>query len=326
MKQSRSEIPRIPDYDARWKTVVEQFPEQTLERFFPDLATQRDFSKPISFKEKELQKIFADWKKKGWTLADKLMLVPLKNGKEKLVLIHFDIHRSHDSMFKKLMWRRGYRIMDKYPDHDFTALAIYIGAQVPPEPNCYTYEFSGTKFSYTYNVCIVKDEDEEKLLASNNPLDIAILAMWYILKAGDDVNLLAQYKRNLARLCFQKGFPSQVTRNLLIFVGFTIALPEEEEKLFINEIMPIMEERRIPLVELNPIVAQLFEVDLYGKTLKKRDAERDAERDAARDAVRVVRLFQEGMNAERIAFVMEMDEEVVHQIISDFENKSEKGE
>ena len=86
--------------------------------------------------------------------------------------------------------------------------------------------------------------------------------------------------------------------------------------------MPIMEERRIPLVELNPIVAQLFEVDLYGKTLKKRDAERDAERDAAR----VVRLFQEGMNAERIAFVMEMDEEVVHQIISDFENKSEKGE
>ena len=78
--------------------------------------------------------------------------------------------------------------------------------------------------------------------------------------------------------------------------------------------MPIMEERRIPLVELNPIVAQLFEVDLYGKTLKQRDAER------------VVRLFQKGIKAEDIAFAMEMDEEVVHQIISDFENKSEKGE
>ena len=121
-------------------------------------------------------------------------------------------------------------------------------------------------------------------------------------------------------MCFQKGFPNQVTRNLLIFVGFTIALPEEEEQLFINEITPIMEERKIPLVELNPIVASMFEIDMFGKTMK----ERDAERDAKRDAKRVVRLFQEGMNAEKIAFAMEMDEEIVKQIILDFEHKSEE--
>ena len=104
------------------------------------------------------------------------------------------------------MWRRGYRIMDRHPNCDFTAIAIYIGNHVPPKPNVYEYVFAGTKITYTFNICIVKNLDEQELLVSNNPLDIALLAMYYIIKSQKDYNLLSAYKRKLARLCFEKGF------------------------------------------------------------------------------------------------------------------------
>ncbi|MEM6966046.1 MAG: hypothetical protein AAF573_14870 [Bacteroidota bacterium] len=317
----------LADYDAQWKKIIEYFPEHTLQRLFPDLAEQRDFSKPITFLDKEFQKIFADWEKKGWTLVDKLLLVPLKNGKAKLVLIHIDVHRSHDAHFKKLMWRRGYRIMDKYPEYDFTAIAVYIGAQVPPEPDRFLYQFSGTEFLYKFNTLIVKNQSEEALLASSNPLDIAVLSMLYIIKAGNQNNLLKRYKVQLARLCFQKGYTNEETRKLLIFVAYTIALPPEDELNFKNEIKPLMEEKRIPLAELNPIVTEMFEVDFYGKTLKERDAQRDAERDAQRDAERdaenVIRLFQAGIDSEKIAEGLNMKLSFVQKIISDFKDSND---
>ncbi|HFC00186.1 MAG TPA: hypothetical protein ENJ53_05220 [Phaeodactylibacter sp.] len=306
----------LADYDARWKTLVEQFPEQTLQKFFPNLAAQRDTSIPIKFNDKELQKILADWKKKGWTLADKLMEITLKNGKKKLALIHFEIHKSHDTLFKKLMWKRCYRIMDKNPNHDFTAVAIYIGKHVPPEPDRFVYKFEGTEITYKFNTFIVRDQDEKELLASNNPLDIAILAMWYVLKAGNDYDLLGKYKIQLARLCFQKGFNSYYITKLLIFVGFTVALPAEKEEEFRETIHSLIKEEDImTLAEQYPQGSWLLEELLFGKSLEERDKEMKEEMKEEQ----IIYFFNLGLEIEKIALFSKSDKSFVEQVIADFQ-------
>ncbi|MEM6965689.1 MAG: hypothetical protein AAF573_13055 [Bacteroidota bacterium] len=80
-----------------------------------------------------------------------------------------------------------------------------------------------------------------------------------------------------------------------------------------------MEEKRILLAELNPIVTEMFEVDFYGKTLKERDAERDAERDVGN----VIRLYQAGIDSEKIAEWLDLELNFVQKIISDFKDSND---
>lgn len=321
MAHSKNEQIEQADFDARWKIFLEQFAEQVILKFFPNLAAERDFKKPIIFLDKEFQKIFADWEKKGWTLGDKLMEVPIKSGRKKLVLIHFDIHRSHDTFFKELMWRRGYRIMDRHPNCDFTAIAIYIGNHVPPKPDQYIYEFEGTKFIYKFNICIVKNQNEKELLSSKNPLDIALLAMYYIIKSQKDYNLLSSYKIGLARLCFEKGYTRQEIQKLLIFVNYTIALPKKEEELFKNEMVSIMEKYNRPLKETRPIATRTMEIIFFGKTQEERDEERDKVRDKEFQKKHILRHHQLGMEVEKIALFLDVEEEVVLAVIAENENQ-----
>ena len=265
-----------PDYDTRWKILLDQFADAAVKKFFPNIAKQRNHSKPIEPIEKELQKIFADWKKKGWTIGDKLMKVPLLNGKEKLVLIHFEIQMDNSQLFKKLMWRRGYRIVDKYPDTDFTAIAVYLGKYVPPNPGKFVHEYEGTRFTYEFNTFLIKDQNEEELLASDNPIDIAILAMFYVQKANGDVKLLEQYKRKLAKSCFEKNFTFHDAVNLCIFVMYSIAVPEELNAPIKNEIVEIMENIDHTTTQLrkeNLDLAIFFEKTFLGYTLDEKNAE-----------------------------------------------------
>jgi hypothetical protein len=77
------------DYDNPWKEALSLYFQPFLAFFFPNIATQIDWSRDYEFLDKELQQIVRD-AEIGRRDADKLVKVWRLDGEETWVLIHIE--------------------------------------------------------------------------------------------------------------------------------------------------------------------------------------------------------------------------------------------
>ena len=101
------------DYDSPWKEILEEYFEDFLEFFFPGVSCEIDWEKGYTFLDKELQQVVQD-AELGRRLADKLVQVWRKGGKETWVLVHVEVQGQEESLFGKRMFVYNYRIFDRY--------------------------------------------------------------------------------------------------------------------------------------------------------------------------------------------------------------------
>jgi hypothetical protein len=73
------------DYDTPWKTFIELYFRDFLTFFFPHIEADIDWSKPIRFLDKELQKVVRDAEIPK-RYADKLVEVHRLSGEKAIVL------------------------------------------------------------------------------------------------------------------------------------------------------------------------------------------------------------------------------------------------
>ncbi len=90
----------VSDYDNAWKEAIETYFEEFMLFFFPHIHKDIDFSKDFTFLDKEFQKIVKDSDDKK-RYADKLVRVCLRNGKEKLILIHIEVQAGKKQVLKQ---------------------------------------------------------------------------------------------------------------------------------------------------------------------------------------------------------------------------------
>ena len=76
-------------FDEAWKKVIERFFPQLLGFFIPELYEDVDLEKKISFLDKEMEQLGIR-SQKGAKYVDKLVEVPLKDGKEQWILVLFE--------------------------------------------------------------------------------------------------------------------------------------------------------------------------------------------------------------------------------------------
>lgn len=242
--------------------------------FFPGLSSQINFSKNVRFLDKEYQKLFADWEKKGWTAGDKLLEYQLKGGGKHLVLVHAEAHGGDQAIFKEQQFIRFYRIRDKHPDKMLTQLVIYTGKTMPPEPGTYHYSFEGTINMHQFNTCTVKEQDRQALerRGKENPFALVMLAALEHIETLDDGERRRKTKIRLIRLCLESPFRKMIG-DLLTFVQFTIALPEKEEDLYREEVETILKQPKMGMRDVQPEATKTLEIMLWGKTLEQRDEE-----------------------------------------------------
>ncbi len=301
-------MPFIPDYDARWKDIIERFPDWFLLKFFPVLHRERDTSFKIRFLDKEFQKLLADWRSKGKIIGDKLMELRLKTGKRKMVLVHAEVEKKFDPSIMERVFKSFVRLMEKYPDHDITILVIYIGSKVPSKFKVFTYEFQGLKLRFEVNAYIVREQDSAALEASDNPIDLALLSALYTLKRKQGTWTDSDFVNKFGRLCLQRGYNKEDIEFLLNFVLFLLYMPpavkEETEKELINlldmnvsqqeiEQMPVTGRALLKLVKLwansdmdNEKFTKLFEGILDVSTIGKKEKSRKALLNEAKQEVR----------------------------------------
>ena len=154
---------QIPDYDHLWKDVITELFEEFLLFFSPELYEQVNFTIPPEFLEQELQKITVD-SHSPKRIADKLVKLRLKNGKEQWVYVHIEVQGDYKKDFPKRMFQSFYRILDKF-DQNIYAIALFTG-QTSKQLNKFHYEFFGTELTYHYNTYTIASQSESSLRES----------------------------------------------------------------------------------------------------------------------------------------------------------------
>jgi predicted transposase/invertase (TIGR01784 family) len=230
--------------DQLWKDVITDLFEEFLLFFSPNLYEQVDFTSPPIFLEQELQTILPE-SAGNKRVADKLVKLQLKNGKEQWVFVHIEVQGGYKKNFPKRMFQSFYRIMDMYDQHVY-ALALFTDEDSKYNLNQLHYEFLGTELTYSYNTYRIASQSESSLLQSHNPFALAVLAGLYAIKSKKNVDLTFKYKHNLMRILLQdkirdKEIKREYIQKLLIFIDHILRLPEEADITLVQELKPLID-------------------------------------------------------------------------------------
>jgi predicted transposase/invertase (TIGR01784 family) len=256
--------------DLLWKEIIEDLFEDFLEFFMPELYQKVDFNQGYEFLDNELAKIM-DKTLKGKKMADRLVKVYLKDGRENWILVHLEVQGYYEADFSDRMFKYFYRIYDKY-DKKIVALAIFTEGREDYKPSSFDYEFHGTKLNYEYNSYKVLEQQEERLLKSDNSFAMVILAGLYTLKSKRKNDLRYEFKKKLLKLLLDRGYRRRKIKNIFEFLDGILFLPSDLELKFRDDIKEIIGGDEIMTKELtNLYQVGKSEGKIEGK--KERDVE-----------------------------------------------------
>ena len=220
--------------DQLWKGVIEEMFEDFVAFFMPTLSTQIDFTKEISFLDKELEQIYSENDDK-LRLVDKLVKVFMKNGEEHWILIHIEIQGYFDRNFPKRMYIYFVRLKEKY-DKPISAIAIFSDDVKSYKPDTFEEKFYGTEIRYKYLTYKILDQKIAALQTSENPFATVIETALVALKKKklNDDDLLA-LKIDLVKRLYEKKFSKSKIFALLNFIRYYVRFNKKETNLLFDE-------------------------------------------------------------------------------------------
>lgn len=161
----------IPDYDNGWKEVIENYFEEFIFYFFPEIHKEIDFNAGFQFLDKEFSTIVKESLEKK-RYVDKLVKVYLKNGTEKWILVHIEIQSNYEKEFPRRLYVYNYRISDKYSKEVIT-LAILTDEDKNYRPDNYEINKWGFKIRFEFPLIKLIDfKDKIDLDKAENPYHI----------------------------------------------------------------------------------------------------------------------------------------------------------
>lgn len=181
--------------DKIWKMSIENYFQEFMEFFAPDISRDIDFTKGFEDLNHELKKIVPE-SEAMHRECDSLLKVTLKDAGEKWVLLHLEIQGYEDDRFAERMFAYYYRIYDRY-NQEIYPLAVFTHGIEDNQPKAYEKEFYGMKLCYQYPVYRVIEPKEQWLKEQDNPFAMAVLACQYALRSTNNLSLRVNFKRNL---------------------------------------------------------------------------------------------------------------------------------
>jgi len=224
------ELEKMPrtDLDGAWKEVLRKYFKEFVELCWPEILDKIDWKKQSIFLEKEFQAILKK-EEIGERIADKLIQVWLKDGREVWALVHLEIQGDRGKEdFSERIYIYRYRIFDIYRK-DIATLAILIDSNRKWRPNVYQREFWGTKLRLEYPILKILDFQKEKgaLLKSRNPFALVILAQLAALETAGDNPKRMVTKFGLTKSLYLQGWNKSDVLDLLRFLEQILVLPKD---------------------------------------------------------------------------------------------------
>jgi hypothetical protein len=223
------------DFDSPWKESIEKFFPAFMSFFFPEITQEIDWSKPVEFLDKELEKVTID-AELGRRYADKLVKVQLLNGDSKCVLVHIEIQAKREAGFTERIYVYRHRIWERYR-LNVSSLVIYVDGDPNYHPSEYKTECWGTKlhFEFPYIKLLDYVKDWAKLESNDNPFSLVVMAH---LKAKEIKNgqERKKWKLYLTQLLSDRDYSREDSIDLFRFIEWLLVLPTELEKEFQKEL------------------------------------------------------------------------------------------
>ena len=184
------------DDDSLWKDIIERFFYPMLQRAIPALYADADTKTPPRFLDKELKK--ATYRLKGGKHSvDLLAEVPLKDGACEWVLFHLEVQSrgGKDSLPFRMYYYKS--LIFSMFKRELVALALITDGRPKDEPKLYESRLYNTETKYKYNRLVVSELDENELLTTDNPFDLALCAAQRALKSRRDERRKHAYMKEL---------------------------------------------------------------------------------------------------------------------------------
>ena len=236
------------DFDSPWKDLLEWYFEAFIEFCFPDIHASIDWSRPHEFLDKELQKIVRD-ADLGKRFADKLVKVWLRDGQELWLLCHVEVQGQKEASFPQRMYRYNYRISDRY-NHPVVSLAVLCDANFRWRPTQFKQQIMGCEIEFTFPIVKLLDYKEQwaMLEQSSNPFATVIRAHLKAQETRRDQQQRKLWKFTLTRQLYERGYAKPDILNLFHFIDWVMALSDELEQAFRQELTNYEQERSMRYV------------------------------------------------------------------------------
>ena len=223
-------------YDSAWKDIIEAHFREFTEFYFPDVAAEIDFGRPIGFLDKELSKLSPHGTGPG-RVADVLARVYSYGGFETLLYCHVEVQGKKDPDFARRLFQVGYRIFDRFSSLPVTLVIL---TDSDPEWDPSVYEVTGTGRSWRVEFQVTKliyyEERRDDLRLSGNPFAFVTEALLEETeyrrrrRSGRPKRLFELKKRLVTRLLQRGGYSEEYIQSLVRFLDWMLQLPEKYEK------------------------------------------------------------------------------------------------
>ncbi len=228
-ERTMQEKPERFDYDGFWKALIRRFWRELLRSAIPDLYRDADLEQEATPLDKELQDTLpkpGDEEQVSAKFVDTLLKIPLKDGGEQWVLLHIEVQgRGGEDLSRRMM--RYYCLLFAHYDKNPIALAILTASRPKSEtPGVYDFLQYGTRLHYSYNCVKLWNLDDEGLLASDNPFDLALYAAKKALAYDNEEQQKLIYLLKLTRILVSKGWSREDRSDLLAFIARVINLKD----------------------------------------------------------------------------------------------------
>jgi hypothetical protein len=234
------------NYDETWKEVIGAYFDSFLTFFYPEIYQQIDWTKnPISL-DKELEQITASADSKT-RHADKLFQVWLLDNQEVWILIHVEVQSQYDKEFSQRMFIYNYRAFDLY-HKPVISLAILGDETKNWRPSSYQYGLGSSQLIFNFSSVKLLDYQWEELEQSNNIFAIVVMAHLRTKATNSNLSAREQWKWNLARLLYERGYNRKEIVDLYKVIDLMMALSPDLQLSFEEKLANYQEELKMPLL------------------------------------------------------------------------------
>lgn len=233
------------DYDNPWKTFIELYFRDFLTFFFPNIETDVDWSKPIRFLDKELQKIVRDAEIPK-RYADKLVEVHRLTGQKTLVICHIEVQSQEEGTFATRMYGYNYRLRDRY-NCPVVSLAILGDDNQTWRPSIFHDELWGCSTHFEFPIVKLSDYQPQWTLleASRNPFAVVVMAHLKTKETHHQPIERKRWRYHLTTMLYDRGYREQDILELHHFLDWLMNLPEELERQLEAELKTFEEARQM---------------------------------------------------------------------------------
>jgi hypothetical protein len=238
----------VSEQDSVWKEAIKVYFKEFMEFFFPEIGKDIDWEKDYEFLDKELEKITQD-AEIGRRLADILVKVYLKNGREMWLLIHIEVQGYPEEGFEERIYVYNYRIFDRYR-RPVVSLVVLTDPVKSFRPSKYERVYWGFGIKFWFPVVKVIDYRErwEELEGSKNPFAVIVMTHLKEMETKGRVDERLFWKVTLVKRLYEKGYSKEDVLLLYKFIDWLVTLPEELTEKFHEEVKKIEEVRKVAYI------------------------------------------------------------------------------